>query len=372
MGAFGGGDWVAAVARCPKRMAHGPCAGVDADGSCEVPGFGPCSFLEPLVAGWPDAGAPRTGAVFGRPGTSMVSSASAAFLAAAAARPVVVADLPAPALSARGLRDSARELADAVDACLLGDHGGARTQFPSSYRARLLADEGIAVWAGVNCRDRNRVALEGEIAACVDAGVVGLHCVTGDHPLTGHRPDAAPVFDLDSVETLELARSRGVLCSVAHAPAAPPVRHRLARLLTKVDAGADVVFVDHCGGLAAVADAVAGLRATGFGGLVLVCVPVVTNAASAEVIRSFAGARLPRGYLERIERAPDPATAGVEASVELTRAMLGVAGVDGVNLSGGTHPGEELEAARAMADISRQAVAARPAQPAWPGCVGAS
>ena len=105
---------------------------------------------------------------------------------------------------------------------LLGDHGAERVHFPPSYRARLLADEGVAAWPGVNCRDRNRVALEGELAACADAGVAGVHCVTGDHPALGHRPDAMPVFDLDSTDLTALARREGLRVSVAHAPASPP------------------------------------------------------------------------------------------------------------------------------------------------------
>src|SRR5260370_1110801 len=126
-----------------------------------------------------------------------------------------------------------------------GAHPGARVQFPPSYQVRLLVDAGVAGWAGINCRDRNRVALEGEIAACADAGAAGVHCVTGDHPAAGHRPDAAAVFDLDSVELVELASTAGALparplCSAAHAPAAPPAGKRLASLLAKIDAAADV------------------------------------------------------------------------------------------------------------------------------------
>ena len=41
IGTLAGTGWAAAVARCPKRMAHGPCAGVGAVGMCEVPGVGP-------------------------------------------------------------------------------------------------------------------------------------------------------------------------------------------------------------------------------------------------------------------------------------------------------------------------------------------
>jgi methylenetetrahydrofolate reductase (NADPH) len=225
---------------------------------------------------------------------------------------------------------------------------------------------------GVNCRDRNRVALEGEIAACVDAGAVAAHCVTGDHPALGHRPDAEPVFDLDSVALVELATGRGLLCSVAHAPAAPPTGARLPRLLTKVDAGADAVFVDHCGGPGPVAAAVAALRATGFGGLVLACVPVVTDRSTAEVVASFAGEALPAGHIERILAAGDPTAAGITATVELARAMLAAADLDGVNLSGGTRPGDERAAARAVAEISRRLRDAPPRSPERAGPPGDS
>ncbi|MCM3925992.1 methylenetetrahydrofolate reductase C-terminal domain-containing protein, partial [Frankia sp. AiPs1] len=285
IGAAADATWRDAVARCPKKMDHGPCGGVQADGRCEVPGLGRCPFLAALEA-WPypdpptpagrsarPVSAPQTSAPqASAPQASARSAAAAAFLAAAAVRPVIVADLPAAAMSADSLRACGAQLAPVADACLIGDHGGARVQFPPSYRARLLTDAGMSVWAGVNCRDRNRVAIEGEIAACVDAGVTGLHCVTGDHPALGHRADAAGVFDLDCIDVVGLARNRGALVSVAHAPAAPPVSRRTSRLLAKADAGAEVVFVDHCGGPAAVGDAVAELRAAGFGGLVLGCV----------------------------------------------------------------------------------------------------
>ncbi|ADP82617.1 methylenetetrahydrofolate reductase [Pseudofrankia inefficax] len=368
-------------------MAHGPCAGVDAEGACEVPGFGACTFLDVRAADWPYARS--LGATPPSPNgvaTARPHPTVAAFRAAAATRPVVVADLPAAPLSAASLRASAAMLAGAADACLLGDHGGARVQFPPSYRARLLADEGVAAWVGLNCRDRNRVAIEGEIAACLDAGAVAVHCVTGDHPALGHRPDAAAVFDLDSVDLVALAaaaaaRDGGALCSVAHAPATPPTDRRLARLLTKIDAGADVVFVDHCGGAGPVADAVGELRAAGFGGLVLACVPVVTSAASAAVVASFAGDRLPAGYLDRItggtaaDWTPGAAghsangsgpngltaaevaeieTAGIAEGTELAERMLEIPGVDGVNLSGGAPPGQEVALAAAMAEIARR------------------
>jgi methylenetetrahydrofolate reductase (NADPH) len=369
--ALAGDAWTAAAAACPKHMSHGPCAGVGADWSCEVPGVGRCSYLDVPDRDWPYSGAlipaPGTGApVPGAAGAWPRSPAAAGFLATAATRPVVVADLVAPPLSADGVRACAAEIAGFADACLTGDHPGARVQFPPSYRARLLAGEGVTAWAGINCRDRNRVAIEGEIAACADAGVAGVHCVTGDHPGTGHRRDAAAVFDLDSIELVELVSTSGALpgrplCSVAHAPAAPPAGKRLARLLAKIDAGADVVFVDHSGGAGPLADAVAALRAAGFGGLVLCCIPVVTGAGAAEVVASFAADRLPPGYLDAIMNAPDPAQSGVTAAAHFAEAVLAVPGVDGVNLSAGVGPGQELAVTRAMAEVGRRVLGARAA-----------
>ncbi|WP_248811894.1 methylenetetrahydrofolate reductase C-terminal domain-containing protein [Frankia sp. AgPm24] len=353
-GGFTGASWSDAVARCPKSMLHGPCAGVGADGDCEVPGVGACSFLAALDS-WPYPPPPVEAT--GPAGADDQVWDVGELTEVAARRPVIVADLPAAALSADSLLDTAEILAPAVDACLLGDHGGARVQFPPSYRSGLLTRRGIAVWVGVNCRDRNRVALAGEVAACLDAGVTGVHCVTGDHPALGHRDDAPGVFDLDSLDVVALARGHGAHVSVAHAPAAPPTAHRLSRLMAKIDAGADTVFVDHCGGPGPVGEAVAGLRATGFTGLVLACVPVVTSAATAAVVASFAGPRLPAGFLDAIVNAPDPTAAGITATARLATRMLALPGVDGVNLSGGAQPGHERAAAQATAAIANRVFA---------------
>jgi methylenetetrahydrofolate reductase (NADPH) len=324
--------WEVARAACPKHMAYGPCAGVSDSGACEVPSFGPC----PYTGVWPFP-------IAFEEGTRRES-----------AKPFVLTDLPGAPLDAASLRASARILAGSADAFLLGDHGAERVQFPPSYRARLLADEGVAAWPGINCRDRNRVALEGELAACADAGAAGVHCVTGDHPALGHRPDAMPVFDLDSTDLTALARRAGLRVSVAHAPASPPAGLRLPRLLTKVAAGADIVVVDHCGGVEPVQRAVDALRGAGFAGTVLACVPVATDAVSARVLAGFAAGRLPPGYLARLFEAPDQRVAGIDAAISFARGLLAHPGVDGVNLSAGTRAGHELATARDLATIGRE------------------
>ncbi len=319
---------------CPKNMTYGPCGGVDAGGGCEVAPL-PCPWVARPIAAWAGPEAPA-------PGRHRM-------LDLMDVRPVVVADLPTRPLDRAALLHSADLLAGSVDAVLTGDNGGARVQYPPSYRAALLTGAGVAVWAGLNCRDRNRVALEGELAALADAGAAAVHCVTGDHTAVGHRPDAAPVFDLDSTQLAALARAAGLLTSVGEAPCGPPAGVRPARLAEKVRAGAQVCFVNHAGGAGPVAEFVAAGPDVPY----IACVPVVLDSVQAELISGFTGFVLPDGFLERILDAPDPEVAGIDAAVTMAQDLLGVAGVRGVDLSAVPGPGGAERTARAMATIGR-------------------
>lgn len=345
----------AAVADCPKSMTYGPCGGVGLDGRCEVAPH-PCVFLHTGVIPWsgvrPDVAAPPT--VAAAPLPDPVPSAGAARMRALlATRPIVVADFPARPVDAASIVDCAHELVGGVDAVLHGDAGQMRVQFPPAYRARLVQEGGLVSWAGVNTRDRNRVALEGELAALAHAGVGGVHCVTGDHTLTGSRPEARPVFDLDSTELASLAHRAGHLVSVAESPMAPPIAERAGRLLEKQHAGAEICFVNHSGGAEPVAAFIGRARDLGVTTGFIPCLPIILSHASAALIRSFTELALPPGYIERILAAPDPVAEGVAAAIELGREFLEIDGVVGVDLSGGVDDGTEIEYARAVAAIGR-------------------
>jgi len=342
------------VAACPKWMVHGPCGGVRSDGGCEVEGL-PCPFVA----------RPATGTTLAMAPVAPVPLAADL----AARRPLIVADLPVPALDLDALRRAARTMAAAgtVDAVLTGDHGRERVQLPPVLRAQVLAAEGLRPWIGLNCRDRNRVALEGELAglaALADpatgtrTGVAAVHCVTGDHTCTGHRPDAAPVFDLDSTELAALAAAHGLTASVAEAPLSPPRHARPGRLAAKAAAGAAVGIVNHTGDAEAVGAFVAATRAAGAaaaGMTFLACVPVVVSAASAAQLRTFTGLVTPPGLIERVVAADDPWEAGVVEAVRFAEALLlSRTELAGIDLSGVSGPGEEPALARAMAEVARR------------------
>jgi 5,10-methylenetetrahydrofolate reductase len=335
---------------CPKHMTYGPCGGVTGDGRCET-GQLDCPFLTAPLPLWPlsrEDPADEVDAALVEAGPNPRASELGARLQRGG---VIVADFPARALDSESLRQCAAAL-EGADAVLLGDAPAHRVQFPPSYRARMVQDLGVTAWVGLNARDRNRVALEGELAALSDTGVAAVHCVTGDHPSQGSRPDAAAVFDVDSTQMAAMAGGRGFIISVGESPAAPPVACRPERLLSKERAGATVCFVNHCEGPAAVARFVRGSRELGSTAAMIACVPLVCDAGSAATLATFAGTATQTDQYARVLTAADPRAAGIRLAVELGRRMLETGLLAGINLSGGPADGEELAYAEALAEAT--------------------
>ena len=66
-----------------------------------------------------------------------------------------------------------------------------------------LLDRGLEPIFQITGRDRNRLAIKSEILSAYVMGVRNMLCLTGDYITLGDHPEAMPVFDLDSVGTLQ-------------------------------------------------------------------------------------------------------------------------------------------------------------------------
>lgn len=192
---------------------YGPFGGAFADPadlSCAVssPAAGSSAAAEFEMEG-PDRLADRRGTL-GR------TAEAESFATRLVAGGVVTVSLPSGVASARALDRAARELSPVTDAIVIGEAHGSASSSPS-HRAWLLRAGGSGVIVALSCRERNRVALEGELAALADIGVDAILALTGGLP-EGAAPARAAhsaVLDLDAARLARLARRAGHLVGAA-------------------------------------------------------------------------------------------------------------------------------------------------------------
>ena len=121
--------------------------------------------------------------------------------------PVVVALIEPPAGAELGAFVSLAEgLRNRVSAFLVADNPTAQARLSALTAAHVLADREMETVVAFSCRDRNRLALASDLLAAEALGLCNVLAVTGDHPSLGSEPGARPVYDLDSVQLLEMIR----------------------------------------------------------------------------------------------------------------------------------------------------------------------
>jgi methylenetetrahydrofolate reductase (NADPH) len=91
-----------------------------------------------------------------------------------------------------------------VDAINVTDLQSSVLRLGSLAVCHLLKDRGIEPILQVTCRDRNRLALQSDLLSAAVLGIENVLVLTGDYPSLGDHPEAKPVFDLGSVELLEV------------------------------------------------------------------------------------------------------------------------------------------------------------------------
>jgi 5,10-methylenetetrahydrofolate reductase len=121
---------------------------------------------------------------------------------------------------------------------------------------------------------------------------------------------------------------------VAETPNAPPVGLRPSRLVQKQRAGAGIAVLNHVRSAAEVALFLAAARRAGLTIPVVASVAVYTDERSAAVLTALPGLEIEPARVRSVLTARDPVAAGIEVAVAEARALLGVEGVVGVNLSG--------------------------------------
>lgn len=238
-----------------------------------------------------------------------------------------------------------------VDAINATDGAGAHCHMSSVAVSALLIRAGYAPIMQIACRDKNRIAIQGDILGGAAMGVCNMVCLTGDGVQAGDHPQAKPVFDLDCMSLLGIARMLRdehrfesgrkitspprVFFGAVENPLTPPREWRPYRLAKKVEAGAEFIQTQYCFEIPPLQDFMQRVEDLGLLEKVFILIGVgpLRSAKSAEWMRTHVpGVYIPDAVIKRLAGAPDQQAEGRKLCVELIQQIREIKGVSGVHV----------------------------------------
>jgi methylenetetrahydrofolate reductase (NADPH) len=250
----------------------------------------------------------------------------------------------------KAVRRNLEPFEDWVDAVNATDNTAAHAHASPLAVAIALKQLGMEPIMQLVCRDRNRIALQADIAGAALHGIENLCCLTGDDVTAGDEPEARRVFDLDSIQLVAVAEAmrRGrylsgrkldpppaLFVGAVENPQAPPVDYRVDRALKKVRAGARFLQLQVVYELEPLARFMAEAVEKGLAERAAI-LPSICLVRSPKALRfideNVPGISVPADVVERCERAADPEAECFEVACELADAARSLPGVRGLHL----------------------------------------
>jgi len=170
---------------------------------------------------------------------------------------IITAEIgPVKGTNVQKMIDNIEILKTKVDALNVTDNQSAVMRYPSLGTCLLIKEHGGEPIFQITCRDRNRLSIQSDLLFAFSRGVESVLCLTGDSLKMGDHPEAKPVYDIDSVQLIQLIHNLnsgkdlsgnnldgGVdFCIGASAtPSADPIEPQLIKFEKKLKAGIDFV-----------------------------------------------------------------------------------------------------------------------------------
>ena len=121
---------------------------------------------------------------------------------------VVLAEMNTPkGVDVSELVNNARRIKGRVDAVIVPDMENGIMRMSALAGGVLMHQQGVESIINVYCRDRNRMALQGDILGAHVLGIQNLVVVHSEEMVKGDHRDAKPVDDMDELELLGAIQS---------------------------------------------------------------------------------------------------------------------------------------------------------------------
>ena len=238
-----------------------------------------------------------------------------------------------------------------VDAINATDGSGANCHMSSVGVCSLLTRKGYSMVMQISCRDRNRIAIQGDVLGASAMRVANILCLSGDGVQAGDHPEAKPVFDLGSMSLLQMIETMReesrflsgrkldhppqVFLGAAANPFAEPTEFRVDRLAKKIEAGAQFIQTQYCFDIPAFKNYMteAGEKGLLDNVYILAGIGPLASARSASWIRdNVPGVHIPDWVIKRLQDAENPKLEGRKMCIELMQQLKEIEGVAGIHV----------------------------------------
>jgi len=267
---------------------------------------------------------------------------------------VVTAEIGPPKGSdAKKIRDKAELVRGSADAFNITDNQTAVVRMSSFAGSMILLSMKMEPIMQMTCRDRNRIGLQSDVLGAAALGVRNILCLTGDHQSFGNHPAAKGVFDVDSIQLLQIIknmRDSGVFQSgdplLAERPSlflgatanpyADPFDAQVDRLRKKIDAGAEFIQTQSVYNIEKFSRWMDDVRSQGLDKKVhiLAGVTPLKSARMAERMKFHVpGTDVPDVVYQRMKNAIDPEKEGYAIALETIRELKVLSGVHGIHIT---------------------------------------
>lgn len=243
---------------------------------------------------------------------------------------------------AASIKQSVEVLGPAVDAVQFGDDRYGTGHMSPLAAANIAMASGLDAVVHLNCRDRNRIALQADILGAAALGVTSLVLARGEKLKNSDGVRVKGVFEMGAKSLIRMAgeslddSDTGFFIGAPVTVFDPTDDWKATRLEEKLDAGARFLQTQPCLN--------AGLLQRYVGKLidnrithrasVIVDVPLLTSARQAKRLKAtFKGAPIPEKCVERIASAADSEREGIAVCAEVLAEIAETPGVSGVNIS---------------------------------------
>jgi 5,10-methylenetetrahydrofolate reductase len=258
---------------------------------------------------------------------------------------------PPKGTSAAVMQRKAEALRYCCDAANVTDNQTAIVRMSSLAGCLLMKQQGVDPVMQIVCRDRNRIAIQSDVLGAVALGIGNILCLSGDHQMFGNHPTAKNVFDIDSIQLIQLLKTmrddKKFLCGedisgevpifigAAANPYADPFEFRVARLAKKVKAGAEFIQTQAVYDLDKFAKWMEMVVDKGLDKKthILAGVIPIKSAGMARYMRDYvSGVTVPDEVVTRMEQAQDAKAEGAKIAVEIIERVKEIPGIHGVHI----------------------------------------